>query len=115
MEFSEKVREIITTLPSGNNFLPTTGLLFDYYLDLKTYQFMHWNEKKRDKVNGKYIPSPEVSVLLLILLKIFLIQLERYSYITDLYQSNGYHVLLIGDNGSGKSSFLNVSKIRLSI
>lgn len=35
-------------------------------------------------------------------------KLERYAYIVDLYMSRGKHVLLMGEEGSGKTTFVQV-------
>ena len=122
MEFSDKLRELAADLPIGGNFLPTTGLVFDYFLDLKSYRFLPWIERKRtasssSTSNNAYIHIPEVCFeryhyTKLVIVMIFLLsfqQLERLSYITDLYLSYGCHILLVGEEGCGKTSFLNVS------
>lgn len=65
--FSDKIRELISMLPTGQDLLPTTGLVFDYYLDLKTHRFMLWADRKRDSATSSsshshsYIVIPEVS------------------------------------------------------
>ena len=45
---------------------------------------------------------------LYIILIISVLQLERYAYICDLYLSYGNSVILVGDQGSGKTSFVKV-------
>ena len=35
-------------------------------------------------------------------------QLERYAYILDLYMSYGLNVMLVGEQGTGKTSFVEV-------
>ena len=63
-QFSEFIHEVANDLPCGHEVLPSTGTVFDYYLDLKTYRFFSWSEKKREKstnATSKYISIPEVS------------------------------------------------------
>ena len=63
-QFSDFIHEVADNLPCGHEVLPSTGTVFDYYLDLKTYRFFSWSEKKREKsanATSKYISIPEVS------------------------------------------------------
>lgn len=65
MEFSDKLRELAADLPTGHNLLPTTGVVFDYFLDLKSYRFLAWTERKRTSStcstnNNVYVHIPEV-------------------------------------------------------
>uniref|UniRef100_A0A1X7TIU7 AAA+ ATPase domain-containing protein n=2 Tax=Amphimedon queenslandica TaxID=400682 RepID=A0A1X7TIU7_AMPQE len=97
-EFSKAVRDVVSSLPMANDIIPQDGLVFDYFLDQKTQQFLPWSERKRDSGASKsntpidsYVPIPE---------------LERFVYISELYLGYGFHVLFIGEEGSGKTSFL---------
>lgn len=86
--------EQINDMPVSVSF-PDEGSVFDYYLDLQTYRFEPWSGRKgrlAPKSSG-YIPTPE---------------LTRVAYVAELYLSYGYNVLLLGDRGSGKTSFVEV-------
>ncbi len=64
--FSNFIRELAADLPTCQKMFPPGGHVFDYYLDLKTYCFIPWNEKKQEKRNSltdkHYITVPEVSI-----------------------------------------------------
>ena len=92
--FNEFAHQQINDLPMSISF-PEEGSVFDYYLDLQTYRFEHWSKRKSrltPKSNG-YIPTSELS---------------RVAYIAEVYLSYGHNVLLLGDRGSGKTSFIEV-------
>ena len=81
---------------------PEEGSVFDFYLDLQTYRFEHWSKRKSrlaPKSNG-YIPTSELS---------------RVAYIAEVYLSYGHNVLLLGDRGSGKTSFIEVGSVHCTI
>ena len=81
-------------MPFALNF-PEEDSVFDYYLDLKTFDFMPWEFRRtREKVMGKgFVPIPE---------------LTRLAYIVDLYLSYDLNVLLVGEPGTGKTAFVEV-------
>ena len=91
--FNTFAREQIEDMPLSV-FLPHEGSVFDFYLNLKTYKFEPWSERKnRSAKNSSYIPTPELS---------------RVAYVAELYLSYGYNVMLMGERGSGKTSFVEV-------
>ena len=92
--FNEFALEQINELPMFVNF-PDDGCVFDYYLDLQTYRFEPWSKRKgRMSTNHSgYIPTPE---------------LNRIAYVVEVYLSYGYNVMLLGEKGSGKTSFIEV-------
>lgn len=60
--FSDLARELIMQLPYAVP-LPEEDSVFDYFLDLKLYQFVPWSERKlesRRKSGGGYVVLPEV-------------------------------------------------------
>ena len=61
-QFSDFIREVASCQPTCQNMLPEDGLVFDYYLNLKTYCFNPWTDKKQEKtsVNNHYVSVPEV-------------------------------------------------------
>ena len=68
-EFSKTVRDIVSSLPMANEIIPVDGLVFDYFLDQKSQQFLPWSERKRDSgasksntPNDNYVPIPEVCI-----------------------------------------------------
>ena len=92
--FNEFAQEQINDMPVSVSF-PDEGSVFDYYLDLQSYKFEPWSKRKgrlAPKRTG-YIPTPE---------------LTRAAYITEVYLSYGYNVLLLGERGCGKTSFIEV-------
>ena len=42
--------------------LPEEGSVFDYYLDLRRYEFLPWRERHQERSSGGYITLPEVRV-----------------------------------------------------
>ena len=87
----------INDLPMSVSF-PEEGSVFDYYLDLQTYKFELWSNRKgrlAPRSNG-YIPTPELS---------------RLAYVAEVYLSYGQNVLLLGNRGSGKTSLVEVSTL----
>ena len=71
IEFSKAVRDVVSSLPMANDIIPHDGLVFDYFLDQKSQQFLPWSERKRDSGTSKpntpidtYVPIPEVCVLI---------------------------------------------------
>ena len=65
VRFSDLIRELASSLPTCQNMIPADGLVFDYYLDLKSYCFTPWTERKQEKTNitnKKYVSVPEVSL-----------------------------------------------------
>ena len=62
--FSEFARDQVMQLPFMVP-LPEEGSVFDYYLNLKQYQFVPWNERGGDTAtramkSSGYVPLPEV-------------------------------------------------------
>ncbi len=63
--FSELARDLIMQLPYAVP-LPEEGSVFDYFLDLKIYQFLPWSERKAEarkrgsNTDGGYIVLPKV-------------------------------------------------------
>lgn len=86
--------EQISEMPLSVSF-PEDGCVFDYYLDLQTYRFDPWSKRKGRLMprHSNYIPTPELS---------------RVAYVAELYLSYGYNVMLVGERGSGKTSFTEV-------
>ena len=93
--FNEFAMEQINDLPISVSF-PADGSVFDYYLDLQTYRFEPWSKRKSRQApkHSGYVTTPE---------------LNRVAYIAEVYLSYGYNVLLLGERGSGKTSFIEVS------
>ena len=92
--FNEFALGQISDLPMSVSF-PDEGSVFDYYLDLQTFRFEPWSKRRgrlAPKSNG-FIPTPDLS---------------RVAYVAELYLSYGHNVLLLGDRGSGKTSFIEV-------
>ena len=89
--------EQIKDMPISVGF-PDEGCVFDYYLDLQTYQFEPWSKRKgRLSVRHTgYVPTPELSCV---------------AYIAEVYLSYGYNIVLLGESGSGKTSFTQVRKM----
>ena len=54
------MREVVVKLPYEVS-IPEAGSVFDYYLDLKQYQYLSWDERpaKEDVLDG-YVALPEV-------------------------------------------------------
>lgn len=81
--------------------LPEEGSVFDYYLDLRRYQFVPWAERTwgsggtASASGSGYVVLPE---------------LERTAYVADLYLSYGHNVLIVGEQGTGKTAFVEVIK-----
>ena len=63
--FSGFVRELISQHAVGVS-IPLEGTVFDYWLDLQTYSFKLWQERRGKKnqvtVKGSYVVLPEVSL-----------------------------------------------------
>lgn len=61
--FSELARDLIMQLPYAVP-LPDDGSVFDYFLDLKIYHFLPWEERKSENRKSSnhsgYIALPEV-------------------------------------------------------
>ena len=58
--YDEFARDQILQLPFAVS-LPEEGSVFDYYLDLKSYQFLPWSERRQEgRDTGGYIALPEV-------------------------------------------------------
>ena len=118
--FSDFARDLIMQLPYAVH-LPEDGSIFDYFLDLKMYQFNPWKARKitSRRATGGYIATPEVCGIIVAwfgLVTIILLQLERLAYISDLYFLYGLDVIITGLTGTGKTSFVNnLLKSRLSI
>ena len=73
--FSEFAHDQIMQLPYMVS-LPEEGSVFDYYLDMKQYQFVPWNERGRDTAtravrSSGYISLTEVLDHCLILVATF--------------------------------------------
>ena len=92
--FDEFAREQIGDMPFSVP-LPEEGSVFDYYLDLKTYQFLLWSTRKtkENKKTSGFVATTE---------------LTKLSYIVDLYLSYNYNVMLVGEQGTGKTAFVEV-------
>lgn len=92
--FEEFAREQIRDMPFSVS-LPDEGSVFDYYLDLKTYQFLPWSTRKTkdDKKISGFVATSE---------------LTRLSYVVDLYLSYNHNVMLVGEQGTGKTAFVEV-------
>ena len=69
--------------------------MFDYYLDLNTYLFEPWSKRKGRQLSKQsgYVSTPELS---------------RVAYVAEVYLSYGHNVFLLGERGSGKTSFTKV-------
>ncbi|KAH9487912.1 hypothetical protein Btru_067436 [Bulinus truncatus] len=74
--------------------LPTSGQVFDYYIDEKTSDFANWNcRQQQDRIKnlaGFYV-IPEV---------------DRYAYLIEVLMAANQPVLLSGAPGVGKTSFV---------
>lgn len=61
--FSDLARDLISQLPYDIQ-LPDEGTVFDFFLDLKMYRFIPWEERKpeskRSSSSSGYIVLPEV-------------------------------------------------------
>lgn len=58
--YDEFARDQILQLPFAVS-LPEEGSVFDYYLDLKSYQFLPWSERRQEgRDTAGYIALPEV-------------------------------------------------------
>ena len=60
--FDELTRDLILRLPYAIP-LPEEDTVFDYFLDLKSYQFLPWSKRKADSQThyvGGYVVLPEV-------------------------------------------------------
>ena len=94
--FNTFARDLIMQLPFAIP-LPEEGSVFDYYLDLRRYQFVPWAERagasSASASSSGYVALPE---------------LERIAYIADLYLSYGHNVLIVGHRGMGKTAFVEV-------
>ena len=92
--FSEFAMEQINDMPISVGF-PDEGCVFDYYLDFQTYRFEPWSKRKgRLSVrHSGYVPTPELTCV---------------AYIAEVYLSYGYNIVLLGESGSGKTSFTEV-------
>ena len=82
--FSDLIRELASNLPTCQNMFPPGGSVFDYYLDLKTYCFTPWNQKKQERKNTitdkQYITVPEVwFVKQYIIIYVYIVQCTHYS------------------------------------
>ena len=63
--FSGFIRELISQHAVGVS-IPLEGTVFDYWLDMQTYNFKPWQERRGRKnpitVKGSYVVLPEVSL-----------------------------------------------------
>lgn len=61
--FDEFARDQIMQLPFAVS-LPEEGSVFDYFLDLRRFQFLPWTERGSgsSRCSGGYITLPEVSL-----------------------------------------------------
>ncbi|XP_038674896.1 dynein heavy chain domain-containing protein 1-like [Scyliorhinus canicula] len=85
-----------------NIHIPADGLVFDYYLNPATgnLENLHKDSEPRKIKSQNYILTPE---------------LEKYVKLLDLLLSSGYSTLLVGEQLSGKTSFVQALKGLISI
>ncbi|KAJ3220317.1 hypothetical protein HK099_004389 [Clydaea vesicula] len=75
--------------------MPTSGTIFDYYVDDESKRFVSWTEKVRPYEHDPDVPLASVLV--------DTPETTRIKYLLDILADNSKPVLLIGNAGSGKT------------
>ena len=85
-------------LRAGGTDVPVYGTVFDYFIDLESGAWEHWNTRikqwlydPKEPSSGIFIESKEY---------------VKFAYFTKLLTENGQNVLLVGPKGCGKSSIV---------
>ena len=78
-------------------FYPDKGVVFDYYVDEKTSQMVHWEDKVPSFTYGQesfanmFVPSVETT---------------RLGYFLGTLTSQGHYVMFVGNAGTGKTALM---------